>query len=79
MVYMVCRILQHYGAETFATFRHALESGQGDDLRRAFTAVRGQGSGLSFNYLRILTGDTNAVKETGWSPGLLRMGWKYAT
>jgi hypothetical protein len=54
-VYMVCRILQHYGAETFATFRHALESGQRDDLRRAITAVRGQGTGLSFNYLLILS------------------------
>jgi hypothetical protein len=61
-VYMVCRILQHYGAETFATFRRALESGQRDDLRRAITAVRGQGTGLSFNYLLILSGDTNAVK-----------------
>jgi hypothetical protein len=61
-VYRVCKILQDHGAETFAAFRRALESGQGEDLRRAFTAVRGQGSGLSFNYLRILTGDTNAVK-----------------
>lgn len=61
-VYRICKILRDHGAETFAAFRRALESGQGDDLRRAFTAVRGQGSRLSFNYLRILTGDTNAVK-----------------
>jgi hypothetical protein len=61
-VYRVCKILRDHGAETFASFRRALDSGQCDDLRRAFTAVRGQGSGLSFNYLRILTGDTNAVK-----------------
>jgi hypothetical protein len=61
-VYKVCTSLQGFGAETFATFRQVLESGRHDDLRRSFTAVRGQGSGLSFNYLRILTGDTNAVK-----------------
>jgi hypothetical protein len=61
-VYRVCKILQNHGAETFAAFRNVLESGRRDDLRRPFTAVRGQGSGLSFNYLRILSGDTNAVK-----------------
>lgn len=61
-VYRVCKILQNHDAETLATFRHALESGRRDELRRAITAVRGQGRGLSFDYLLILSGDTNAVK-----------------
>jgi len=61
-VYQVCTILHRFGAETIALFRYTLDSKLSDDLRRAFTAVRGQGSGLSFNYLRILTGDTDAVK-----------------
>lgn len=61
-VYRICKILQNHGSETFPTFRHALESGLRNHVRRAITAVRGQGSGLSFHYLLILTGDTNAVK-----------------
>jgi len=47
-VYKVGTIFQRFCAETIALFRHMLDSGLHDDLRRAFTAVRGQGSGLSF-------------------------------
>lgn len=58
-VYRFAKTLQQFRIETFA---HALNFTQRDSLRRAITSIRGQGSGLSFNYFLILAGDTSAVK-----------------
>ena len=58
-VFRFAKTLQAFGIETFAD---ALVSGTRADLRRAITAIPGQGSGLSFNYFLILAGNTNGVK-----------------
>jgi hypothetical protein len=58
-VFRFAKVLQKFKIERFAD----VMSGMKGDVRRAILEIRGQSSGLSYNYFLMLAGKTDKVKE----------------
>ena len=78
-VYKLADILKKHKVNTLKDIR-SLSSTRLDDLEKEFISVKGQGSGISFSYFLMLSGDENHIKADRWILRFLKdvTGKKYA-